>query len=240
MYTFNSRIRYSETDSESRLTLPALLNYFQDASTFQSEDLGLGVGYMKEQHLAWVLASWQIVIDRLPTLGERVEIGTKPYEFRAFLGSRNFWMKDEQGQYLAKANTLWTLLDIDAGKPIAAPEEMVERYGIEPKLDMDYAGRKIGLPEGMEKLEQLVVRRQHLDSNHHVNNGQFIQIAADYLPENFTVKQLRAEYRKQAFLNDIMMPCIGQQNGCYTVALNDLQGKPYAIVEFTGHQEEVC
>ena len=48
MYAFDSRIRYSETDSEGRLTLNALLNYFQDCSTFHSEDVGLGIGYMKE------------------------------------------------------------------------------------------------------------------------------------------------------------------------------------------------
>ena len=46
MYAFGSRIRYSETDSEGRLTLNALLNYFQDCSTFHSEDVGLGIGYM--------------------------------------------------------------------------------------------------------------------------------------------------------------------------------------------------
>ena len=43
MYTFESRIRYSETDSEGKLTIASLINYFQDCSTFQSQDLGLGV-----------------------------------------------------------------------------------------------------------------------------------------------------------------------------------------------------
>ena len=42
MYTFDSRIRYSETDSEGKLTMASIINYFQDCSTFQSEDLGLG------------------------------------------------------------------------------------------------------------------------------------------------------------------------------------------------------
>ena len=39
MYQFQSRIRYSEVDSEGRLTMASLINYFQDCSTFQSEDL---------------------------------------------------------------------------------------------------------------------------------------------------------------------------------------------------------
>ena len=112
MYAFDSRIRYSETDSEGYLTLDALLNYFQDCSTFHSEDVGLGIGYMKEIGQVWVLSSWQIVVNRYPKLGEKVKIVTLPYELKVFLGYRNFAMLDEQGEYLAKANSLWSLLDV--------------------------------------------------------------------------------------------------------------------------------
>ena len=116
MYAFDSRIRYSETDSEGYLTLDALLNYFQDCSTFHSEDVGLGIGYMKEIGQVWVLSSWQIVVNRYPKLGEKVKIVTLPYELKVFLGYRNFAMLDEQGEYLAKANSLWSLLDVGTGK----------------------------------------------------------------------------------------------------------------------------
>ena len=43
MYTFDSRVRFSEVDHTELLTLPGLVNYFQDCSTFQSEDIGYGV-----------------------------------------------------------------------------------------------------------------------------------------------------------------------------------------------------
>ena len=72
MYQFNGRIRYSEVDSEGKLSLESLLDYFQDCSTFHSEDLGLGVEYLKEKHMAWVLSAWQIVVERYPKLCERV------------------------------------------------------------------------------------------------------------------------------------------------------------------------
>ena len=42
MYTFESRVRFSEADHTELLTLPGLVNYFQDCSTFQSEDIGYG------------------------------------------------------------------------------------------------------------------------------------------------------------------------------------------------------
>mgnify|MGYP003442004741 FL=1 len=92
MYCFDSRIRYSECDSDCKLRLEALLNYFQDASTFQSEELGAGFEYLVPRNLVWVLASWQIVINRYPILGEKVVIGTHPHDFKGFLGSRNFCM----------------------------------------------------------------------------------------------------------------------------------------------------
>ena len=100
MYKFESRIRYSETDNQGKLALCSLLDYFQDCSTFQSEDLGLGLQYMKDRDMVWVLSAWQIVVERYPVLCEEVEIGTLPYEFRGFLGSRNFCMLTKQGEYL--------------------------------------------------------------------------------------------------------------------------------------------
>ena len=42
MYSFNSRVRYSEVNSEKELTLPSLLDYLQDCCMFESEDFGVG------------------------------------------------------------------------------------------------------------------------------------------------------------------------------------------------------
>ena len=90
MYTFDSRIRYSECDSEGFLTMESLLDYFQDCTTFQSEDLGVGTGYLKENHKAWVLNNWQIIMDKPPKIGDQVRVGTFAYEMKGFLGYRNF------------------------------------------------------------------------------------------------------------------------------------------------------
>ena len=95
MYSFKSKIRYSETDSRGRLSLEALLDYFQDCSAFQSEALGVGFYPLQERGLAWVLSYWQIVVDRFPDFYEDVETGTYPYNFKGCFGQRNFFMKDK-------------------------------------------------------------------------------------------------------------------------------------------------
>ncbi len=232
MYAFDSRIRYSETDSEGRLTLNALLNYFQDCSTFHSEDVGLGIGYMKEIGQVWVLSAWQIVVNRYPQLGEKVRIVTLPYELKAFLGYRNFAMLDEKGEYIAKANSLWSLLDVTTGKPVIVNEAMRKGYVADEKLDMDYAPRKITIPEGGQLLESIVVKKHHLDTNHHVNNGQYVNIAMEYLPDDFVIRQMRAEYKKQAFLENVLHPYVVQTENGYIICLQDEEGRPYVSVEF--------
>ncbi len=232
MYTFDSRIRYSETDSEGRLTVAALINYFQDCSTFQSEDLGIGIEYLKEQHLVWVLCFWQIVVDRYPGLCEKVTVGTQPYGLKGFLGQRNFAMLDEGGRYVAKANSLWSLLDTETGRPVQVPDIMRERYTLAPKLDMEYASRKIEIPGEGAKQEPVVVKAHHLDTNHHVNNQQFINLAMDYLPEDFRIGQVRAEYKKQAFLNDALFPVVSCGAEKTTVTLADESGALYMAAEF--------
>ena len=73
MYELNSRVRYSETDIDAKLSLTGIMNYMQDCSTMQSEDAGVGIGYLGREKKAWLLSSWQIVIGRRPVLGERIK-----------------------------------------------------------------------------------------------------------------------------------------------------------------------
>ena len=233
MYTFESRIRYSETDQNGRLTLSALINYFQDCSTFHSEDAGLGIEYLRDRKLVWVLSSWQIVTERYPLLGEKVTVGTQPYDMKGFLGYRNFWMTDAEGRYLAKANSLWSLLNTETARPSQVTQEMVEGYGMGSRLEMDYAPRKIVVPQGGTFREPIVVNSHHLDTNHHVNNQKFVDMAMDLLPDGQAVGQLRAEYKKQAFLNDVLKPYVAEAEGKTVVSLTDEAGQPYMIAEFS-------
>lgn len=117
MYTFQSQVRYSELDSDRKLSIASIVDYFQDCSTFHSESLGVGIDYLDRVGMLWVMSYWQIVIDRYPGLCEKITIGTFPYEFRGFLGYRNFFIADETGKKIVRANSLWTLMDIRAGRP---------------------------------------------------------------------------------------------------------------------------
>lgn len=231
MYQFDSRVRYSETGENGELTLTGMINYLQDCSTFQSEDLGMGIEYLKEQKRAWWLSSWQIVVDRCPVLGEEITVSTWPYDFKGMYGYRNFTIRDRKGSYLVRANSVWFLFDTEAGRPVRVREDDIQGYGLcGTKLEMDYASKKVPLPEVYEEREGIVVMKHHIDSNHHVNNAQYAQIAREVLPDCFKIAELRIEYKKAAVLGDVIIPRISTGKEGYTVALCDPNGSPHAVV----------
>ena len=126
MYAFDSRVRFSEADHHETITLPGIINYFQDCSIFHSEDVGLGIDYLKEKKRAWVLTSWQIVVDRYPRIGERIRVATWATEFNGLYGYRNFCMWDEKGERAACANSIWAFMDLEKGRPVKPQPEDIE------------------------------------------------------------------------------------------------------------------
>ena len=216
-YSFDSCVRFSEVGEDQKLTLGSVINYFQDRSTFQSESHGAGDQFLRKQHRVWVLSSWQVVIERYPVLCEKIRITTWAYGFKRFLGNRNFTMEDEAGNVVAYANSIWTYLNTETGLPVAVSKEQVDAYGLEEKFPMEYA--------------PFPVRSHNLDTNHHVNNEQYVAMACEYLPKDFKVWQMRAEFKGQAVLGDIIEPIVYTDEEKCIVSLCKETGEPYAIVE---------
>ena len=159
-------------------------------------------------------------------------VSTWPYAFKGIYGYRNFTIQDPEGNYLVRANSNWFFFDTESGCPVRVGEEDVAAYGIgqEEKLPMDYAPRRIPLPAEYEEYPVIAVAAHHIDTNHHVNNAQYVEIAREVLPAGLCIRELRVEYKKAAVLGDNMIPRVSVEAGCYTVALCDTEGKPYAIV----------
>lgn len=233
-YQFKGRVRYSEVGEDGKLTLPGVIDYFQDCSTFQSEELKVGLDVMEKKKKAWILAYWHIVLKRLPRMGETVTSETWPYRFNGFYGERNFRLLDEEDHALAYANSMWIYLDVESGRPCRVDEEIKESYlpEMEEPLPMEKTSRKIPVPMGSVEMEHLYVGKSHLDTNHHVNNGQYILMAQEYLPAEFEAGEIRVEYKKSAVLHDEIVPMVYREGAFCTVSLCDTQKKPYAVIEF--------
>ena len=236
MYKVDTKIRYSECGEDGKIKLGSIINQFQDTSSAHSEALGVGMEYLMEKKRAWVLNSWQIVIERYPDAYEKVEVSTWPTGFKGVFGPRNFCMKTPEGEMIAYANSLWVYIETETGKPTKPDDEEKQIYGVEPPLEMEYAPRKIKMPEQSKMVDTIRVRKYHIDTNNHVNNNKYIEFAVEVLTEDFRVQKLRVEYKKAAVYGDTIVVKTAVEENRQIVALCDTDGQPYAIVEMIGEQ----
>lgn len=234
MYQLNGKVRYSETDANGKLSYTALLNYFQDSSTLQSDEIGATGKAFSEMKLAWVLSFWQVCIEKLPEISDDIVVSTWPYDTKNLFGMRNFCMHDANGNRLAYANSIWVLIDLETGRPIKIPAEVSAYYKDEPMLEMCYSERKIAVPKEFEEKPPVPVQKYFIDTNQHVNNANYVMVAQEYLPQEFEAKEIRVEYKKAAVLGDILYPRVTVVDQEVTVALVDESGKTYAVVLFIG------
>lgn len=233
MYTYSERIRYSETDNHMKLTISGLVNFFQDAAIFEAEAGKIDMKYLGEHHLGWLLGSWQIVMERMPRLSEKVIITTIPYCFKGFLGYRNFIMTTEDGEVLAKASSIWSLVDTKRMRPSKPTEEILAGYTMGDKLDMEYKPRKIALEGEREQETPFYVRKSQIDSVQHVNNAEYVNMALDYLEADRRVREIRVEYKNAAYVHDMIIPYVSRQQDRTQVVLQGQENVIYAIIEAT-------
>lgn len=234
MYTFDSRVRYSETDENGELTPLAMINYLQDCSTFQSEDLGVGIAWLREKKRAWLLNSWKILIDRTPSLGEKIQIGTFAHGFKGIYGYRHFFIRDGAGAFCVRADSIWFLCSTENMTPVKAEPEFTDPYmhtdGIE--LGMGEMKRKLALPKEMKLIGKIPVMHHHLDTNHHVNNAQYVNIALEAAGICHP-SEIQAEYRRAAVLGDELSIFAGPDGeGGTAAAICSADQKPYAVIKF--------
>lgn len=243
MYSYNTRVRYSEVDETRDATLLSIINWFQDCCTFEAEDRGVGVDWLRKRHTAWMLTGWQIRINRRPRYCENIKVTTWACGFRYFIGKRNFTIEDlETGELLVYAYSEWAYVNTELGIPEKnVPQEEFEAYGMKEPLDKDFENGKLKAPdiEGLKACDSITVTDQYIDTNHHVNNGQYIAIAMTALPEELRkkadkLKSFRAEYKLQSVKGDVLYPYVMSEEAGDTavVVLKDSEDGTRLIAEF--------
>lgn len=233
MYEFQSRVRYSETDADGQLRLDALFNYMQDCGSFEENSLKNARKILDQAGLAWVVNAWQVEIKKLPLSGETITIGTNVYEYRAFLGLRNFYLKNSQGEIIVMANSIWSLLQLSKGKLVRVPDALASEYEIGSPMAMDDLPRKIVYDKNQgKKNPPIQVNSLMVDSNGHMNNAQYLRLAGLFFPHGQKLQRVRVEYKKQAFPGDILVPVIRKERP-FLITFEDENKRPYCTVELT-------
>lgn len=213
VYQEEKRVACYESDSTEKMLPTTAMNYFQEASTNQGNQLGVGGDYLKANNLAWFLVKYVIQFNDYPRYQDEVTVTTRATGMDKFCATRRFTIEDASGAERVIADTQWLLINRDT--------EKMERIDEHPEMDAYQCFEK-GQPifKKIVKINQIdleksfSVRFLDIDFNKHVNHVKYLAWAIEVLPlEVVKTKQLseaKMVYKAQCFYGD-QIRALGQQ-----------------------------
>ena len=105
IYEKKQKINGYECTYNYQLQPTAALNYFQQTSQEQSEQLGVGPEVLDEMGLAWFLVKYKLQFHEYPKFNDEVMVETEAIAFDKFAAHRRFAIKSLDGRMMVEGDT---------------------------------------------------------------------------------------------------------------------------------------
>ena len=202
------KITSAETDMEARLRPGSLVNLLVQSAINSADNLGFGFGGIRQQNLFWVLSRLTLEIIRPLKWHEKVEVETWPKDVEKILYLRDFIIRDETQNIVAKATSGWLAIDLDTKRA--------------KKIDGLHAGlfvylkNKHSIPELPEKINTVIegdtfnykAEYYDIDLNKHFSATRYIDRMMDTFPvefhKNHYPKKLSVNFLKETMPGEIL------------------------------------
>jgi acyl-CoA thioesterase FadM len=234
-YEYTLQIGVSHIGKDGLLKPGMAMDLLQNATWFQMDRETPLLDYFEKNHSGMYLVSRQIDIHRLPAYGETVRVKSWVRDCDRLFGYRHTALYDASGGLCLGSYAVGAFVDLDKGIPGRIPQEVLDTVTVHGPLDMEILPRKIPVPEAQEASGDVIkVQSYHLDNYGHMNNARYVDIASAYIPEDFLVRRIRAEYKTPALPGDLIFPSLCRSGKtALVVALNNKNAAPYTVLEFT-------
>ena len=144
-----------------------------------------GVIYRERYNAFWVFTKSKIHFEKRPTWRQKIDASTFPIDNAGFKTHVNTVLRDKDGSVLITANQEACVLDLEKHRPVKITNLNYPKEGFpeaaynEPfeRFDSDFT-------EDDFKYEQ-VIRSQHIDMSHHMNNIEYIKLALNVFTDDF-------------------------------------------------------
>ena len=235
-YKQNFLIGYGEVDEHNRLRISSLLNFLQNIATLHSKELGYGTTACLEKKIGWVLLSWHIRFFYYPQGDTNLVVKTWSRKLKGYHAFRTYQVEDESGKIVAEADSMWTLISLETGRPIRISEEMSNLYGEIDKNFFEEERVKIEIPAEHDNVIDLKILRRDIDTNKHCNNTKYIEFALESIPQevydNKKVKELEILYKKSVvYGNKIEVSCTNVAENEFVNVIKKENGEIATIIK---------
>lgn len=226
-------VGFRDVDYLNQLTNTAMLAYLENMGGKHSDLVGNGIN----SEYTWVLLAWKVRIFKRSKFGETIKIVTWSREMEKFYAYRDYKIYNAQGEIIAIATSKWVYIDISKGKIVRVSEDVKEAYQSEkiyafPEEESTF--EKLVEPEKNLSNIEFKITRNMIDTNQHLHNIYYLDIAEEALPEevyfNKQFNDFEIMYKKEVKYGETLNVFYTYENKKHIVTIKNEKEELKAII----------
>ena len=192
-------ITSADVDMYGRLRPGTLLNYLIQSAIISADQLGFGFKNIKRQQLFWVLSRISIELYKPMKWYDKITVETWPKDSEKILYYRDYILRDDENNIIAKATSAQLAIDFISKKPKILNGINSEYFAsLKDKKSLDYRPEKIDDFDGKIIAEKMV-NFCDVDLNQHLTSTRYL----DWIFDSFDVEFQKNNYPKKITINYI-------------------------------------
>lgn len=199
-------IYYHDVDQNLQCKLSSIANYLTDVSNAQSENLGETIQMLIDNNYAWVIYKYDITMYEYPKYRDVISIESNILGVKKFYGFRGYLIINSKGTIIGEATALAFLINIEKRRPMRLSPEQYKRYGLDCDLKDVLPMDDILDFENADYFNDFPIRLSDIDSNGHVNNVKYIEMAIESIPSDvirdYSLSRLKIIFKKETTYGD--------------------------------------
>jgi len=197
-------IQPRDIQHNQQLSLVRLIDYLNEIAGSHSKSFGYPLKSLFEQGYSWILLYWNIQINELPLLREQINIETWISQTKRCFAYREFIIKNNNNQIIAKASSQWLFYDIKKKKPAKIFQEFSNQQIIKPEKACEQSILNAAIlkqPSSENLSNNIIVQKKDIDILNHVHNSKYIDWVLSVKPEEiklqYKLNQLQILYHHE-------------------------------------------
>lgn len=178
---YDYRVLPREVDFTLKATLFTMGDNILHTAGEDADRFGFGITALQSRDMAWVLSRMAIEMERYPVQDEFYSVETWVEEINRLMTTRNFILRDAQGNRIGAASTCWAMIDFETRKPLDLSRNTEYLRHVNPIPCPIERPIRINSMEGAA-VETRTVRYSDVDFNCHTNSMRYLQWMVDTLP----------------------------------------------------------
>ena len=224
-------INFCDVGENNQITNKGILRLMQELAGQHSDSVGIGLNDTPNTGLAWIILNWKLKVFSRPKWNEELTLTTWTKCEKNLFCYRDLKMCDEKDNIIAVAKSKWILFDINKKSISRVSKEVQEKFpDSDESVFSEKMNEKLKEPENSEFVYEYKIQKRDIDTNHHVNNLNYIDYAYEALPDDFSssndFSNVEIMYKHESKLGEIISIFISiSSENDYIITIKDQERK---------------